>query len=826
MNKQLIVLIGLTLCGMLYAQQIDTKTVITNFFQLSQNDFEIDSKSKIPAEKKAYNDLKAADVDGGKTDGVITYSEYLTYLNKNKPGDISEFDFALSKLLPFLKDFTFTSGDFIATGVIDQPLVVSKGLILPAGSRLSISTWGSLRGYMPSDTVLNGIPVRGGKDTPVELYLSSEGFFLAGVQLAKDTVINGVPCKATIVEPWNVNIELLPNGFVTKATLSDKYTDVTTGLVFMPGEKIAYSWPGTVLTAAVLSQSRIIQGKNVVAYNPSRPEKGLWSGDLPNIYFKEGLVTLCYEENKVLYGNIIPGVQQYQYGADGKTVIGIIPVNSYFLGYPVVLNKILPPWDWNTQPTPTVTVADGKAQFTIDVGLQISGKSGVVNLPAGTKITIDIRTGACLSALFPDGKILTYDAVRDQMKPAQFSLEEQPLQIRTWMEQWLNDHPEAADGSNSGIRQAHLVVKERVSAAALATRMLQGVLLYKDKAKGLVAGNVALDINGDGKIQTSELVPDTVLEKDATNFSLEKILEYLIYNGVDRLPKARLQAMGEVMSTFPVFDPRKDSLGVFDILGSVLSKNGIHPFSSRRIYYFPNGSGDKVICDYINFYKSTGSPMQLTIDVFTPTRDSDFSIWVSLPGVPGKVHVFLYDNEKVQESVLHRQKGDYIEYWRSKGKDPNYWGIINEFTFYESGAMESYHGIPFLDNFPELPLPAGVSWRMGPDGYPPIPNVAEWNPDGQLVAIYEPNGYFDLPGGITVERPKWIRWFDNAPQGKILVACDMNHLVTLTMKKGTYTLYRFVDDKWVPYTKTFAADTKLTVQGFILDDKGNITSYW
>lgn len=813
--------------------RLDTRAVLTNFFKLSQNDFGIDSKSKIPAEQKAYNDLKTADVDGGKPDGVITYSEYLTYLNKNTPGDISEFDFALSKLLPLLKDFTFTSGDFIATGVTEQPLEVSKGLILPAGSRLSISAWKSIRVHMPSDAVLKGIPARGGKDIPVELYLSAEGFCLGAFQLAKDTVINGVPCKATIVDSWDINIELLPNGFVAKATLSDKYTDATTGLVFMPGEKIAYRWPGTVLTTAVLSQNRIIQGKNIVAYNPSRPERGFWSGDLPNIYFEKGLIKLCYEENKVLDGNMISGVQQYQYGADGETVIGVIPANSYFLGYPVVLNKILPSWDWNTQPTPTVTVADGKAQFTIDVGLQISGKSGVVNLPAGTKISIDIRTGACLSAVFPDGKTLTYDALRDQMKPVQLSSEEQPLQIRTWMEQWLKDHPEATDGSNKDIRQAHLVVKERVSAAALEierissfTQMLQGILLYKDKSKGLAAGNIALDINGDGKIQDSEVVPETILEKGAAKFSLEKILEYLIYNGIDRLPKARLQAMGEVMSTFPVFDPRKDSLGVFDLLGSVLSKNGIHPFASRRIYYFPNGSGDKVICDSISFYKSTGSPMELTIDVFTPTRDSDFSILVSLPGVPGKVKACLYDNEKVQESVLHRQKGDYKEYWLSKRKDPEYWHTINKFTFHASGAMASYSGIPFFENFPALTLPAGVSWRMGPDGYPPIPNVAEWQPDGQLIAMSEPNGYFDLPGGITVNSPRWIRWFDNAPQGRIYVQCNMARLVTLTMKKGTHTLYRFVDGKWVSYTKTFAADTKMTVQGFILDDKGSITSYW
>lgn len=167
--------------------------------------------------------------------------------------------------------------------------------------------------------------------------------------------------------------------------------------------------------------------------------------------------------------------------------------------------------------------------------------------------------------------------------------------------------------------------------------------------------------------------------------------------------------MGEAMSTLPVFDVRRDSLGNLDLLGSVLSRKGIHPFSARRIYYFPDGSGVKVICDSIGFHESTGSPASLTVDVFSPARDNDFSIFVSLPGVEGKVHVFLYDNEIVQESVTHRQKGDSKEYWLSKGKDPEYWNIVNRFTFHETGSMASYNGIPFIGDFPWINLPENVT---------------------------------------------------------------------------------------------------------------------
>lgn len=125
-----------------------------------------------------------------------------------------------------------------------------------------------------------------------------------------------------------------------------------------------------------------------------------------------------------------------------------------------------------------------------------------------------------------------------------------------------------------------------------------------------------------------------------------------------------------------------------------------------------------------------------------------------------------------------------------------------------------------------MTLPAGVTWRVGADGHPPIPNVAEWNASGQLIAMSQPNGFFVLPGGITVNSPRWLRFLEDQPQGRIYVQCDDSRPVTLTIKRGTYTLYRFVDNRWVPYTRTFASDTTVRAQGFMLDDKGVITSFW
>lgn len=355
--------------------------------------------------------------------------------------------------------------------------------------------------------------------------------------------------------------------------------------------------------------------------------------------------------------------------------------------------------------------------------------------------------------------------------------------------------------------------------------IFDAALTLKTNGNGFIPGNIAIDYNTDGVIQGKEIIPESEIANGSDVAERSKIISYIIAN-IGSLPRGLLEKIGKVMSSLPQFDPRHDSFGMLDQLGSALSKVGVHPFSERRIYYFPNGSGDKVICDSIDFYKSNGSPMSMTIDVFTPAKYNDFSIWLYLPGSIGRVQAFLYDNDKVQESVLHRQKGDSKEYWLSKGKDPEYWSIINRFTFYKSGAMASYNGIPFIENFPEINLPGNVTVNGSENGYPPMPNVAEWSESGQLLAMSEPNGYFTFPGNITVSSPRWVRWLNGKKYGDIYVQCNMERLTKLFFKKGTYTLYKSENNDWKSYQKEFIKDTTITVQGFIVTNDGKISAYW
>lgn len=355
--------------------------------------------------------------------------------------------------------------------------------------------------------------------------------------------------------------------------------------------------------------------------------------------------------------------------------------------------------------------------------------------------------------------------------------------------------------------------------------ILDTAVTLKNIGKGFIPGNIAIDFNNDGVVQDKEIIPESKIANGSDISERSSIIFYIISN-IASIPRGQLEKIGKVMSSWPQFDPRNNSFGMLDQLGSALSKMGVHPFSERRIYYFPNGSGDKVICDSIDFYKSTGSPMSLTIDVFTPTKYNDFSIWINLPGENGRVRICLYDNDKVQESVLHRQKGDYKEYWLSKGMDPEYWKIINRFTFFKSGAMASYSGIPFIDNFPEINLPENVTVNGSENGYPPIPNIAEWSETGQLVAMSEPNGYFTFPGNFTVSSPRWVRWLFDKEYGDIYVQCNMARLTNILFKKGIYTLYKYENNDWKPYKKNFINDTTMTVQGFIVTNDGKISAYW
>jgi hypothetical protein len=118
--------------------RLDTRGQLASFFKLSQNDFDIKSKSTVLTEKEAYIKYAQADID---TDGRVTYSEYLNYLNKLTPNSISKYDLALSTVLPLLKDFSFSTGaGTIGTGVLEKTIELLSGRIsLSAGSKITIA---------------------------------------------------------------------------------------------------------------------------------------------------------------------------------------------------------------------------------------------------------------------------------------------------------------------------------------------------------------------------------------------------------------------------------------------------------------------------------------------------------------------------------------------------------------------------------------------------------------------------------------------------------------------------------------------------------------
>lgn len=116
--------------------RLDTRTQLTGFLKLSQNDFAIDSKSAVASESAAYIANKAADANA---DGSITYAEYLEYLNKISPYSITAFNLAISKLLPYLKDFSFSAtGGTVGSGVLTEDYRAGS-ITLPAGAKITIA---------------------------------------------------------------------------------------------------------------------------------------------------------------------------------------------------------------------------------------------------------------------------------------------------------------------------------------------------------------------------------------------------------------------------------------------------------------------------------------------------------------------------------------------------------------------------------------------------------------------------------------------------------------------------------------------------------------
>ncbi|HOX91803.1 MAG TPA: hypothetical protein PLC54_02700, partial [Spirochaetales bacterium] len=581
--------------------------------------------------------------------------------------------------------------DYIARGVLKTAHALNKGLLLPAGSELRIMSYGTLRVYAPGPTVtLSGLPIRSGTATPIDFYCGSpQGLFLGQFQLAEDRVINGIPCKAKAVEEWNVSTELYENGNVHRATLASATT--IDGIAFLPDEIIKLGWDGELESATILS-SRNIAGKAVVAYQSGDPAKGLWSGSRPNLYMSKGVLVSCYQENFMVGKTVINAINLYHYSADGKTLSGMTVLSPYFLGYPVSLGKSLYPWEWEVSQS-DILFSGSTASFTIDAGLALNGKRTSQLLEAGTKLIIDTAGFFCIHAELPDGQSFRWTKA-DAMKAPLLEGEQLYLQIATWMEQWLKANPEnPSDDSRTRLVLSHASILNSAKAeltliqhSKFILEILGDILVYKKKGGPLAPGSVGLDMNGNKRLEGSELVPSFASTAGAKLFSPEEILAYLLEHGIGALPKQSLVAMGETMAKAQPFAWRSDSLGILDSLGSTLSSLGVHPFADRKIYYFPNGSGDKMLCDTIEFYPS-GMPSLLTIDSSelgaNDVGGTNETVSFTVPG-GSKARVWLYAQHRVQRAKDHAQDEAF---WASAGIAQWYWSQINVVRFHESGQI-------------------------------------------------------------------------------------------------------------------------------------------
>lgn len=793
------------LAGSLFGETVSTRSAIERFFALSQNDFEIDSKSKNADEQKAYSSYKKADRDG--KDGRVTYGEYLSHVNDITPGFIANYDFALAKILPSLKDFHFVDeAAFLASGTIGGPLAIDGDFVIPGGSKITLFKNSGFRVNAANDFAIHGISVRSGADTPVDVYYDDEkGYYPGKIQLLKDTLIDGVPCRGGHVDIWDVNVSLSATGKVLCAVLSGDYT--SDGISFGKDEKIQRDDQGRIV-AAVIFRNRAIQDHPVIAVrhagNNSR-ETGLWGGQTPNVFFENGLISMCYESNKILHDVVIPNTHAYFYSATGE-VVGILPWTPYLWGFPVAPRAMKQNWDWDV-PLPTVNISGGQATFAIDVSVQISSGSKKAVLPEGSIVTLDIASGSCRAVKMPNGEALTYD-VKDRMRPALIPADRQTAQSLRWVDQWLAAHP----GEKDGNREAYIIhtsMKERLIAEKIAEekalsvrRMLDTVLLYKNKANGLAPGNIAMDQNGDGTIQDTELAPSSLLAPGDAEFPIESLLGYFVDSVARKIPVSRLRSVGVAMESVPLAD-WTESLGVLDSLGSILSAAGIHPFASRNIYYFPNGSGDKAPCLSVDFYPA-GTIKSLIAD---SAQFADRALTISIPDSAAKMQFWLYNPDRV--------KG---ENWAS-----GYYEKMNGVYFYEDGKLLGVGVIPYAEF--EIPGKLGCVQRKSQ-----IHGI-RWHPDGEVYTILfdsEIRTTWNLPGNNTAQNPVEIEWWRGDPRFAIKVALNGVGIFKAKFPKGTTAFYRFGKDGAIEsFTRNYKNDTELDVYaGFFLSRDGKVTDYW
>ncbi len=107
----------------------------------------------------------------------------------------------------------FENGDLRSCQVTESHRT-DRDLVLPEGSTLWWDESGKLESaWLADDTVLDGIPVKGGDKIVVSFHPAGT---LRTLFLSRDHVIHEIPCKASLLKP----VKLFPNGSLQSATLS------------------------------------------------------------------------------------------------------------------------------------------------------------------------------------------------------------------------------------------------------------------------------------------------------------------------------------------------------------------------------------------------------------------------------------------------------------------------------------------------------------------------------------------------------------------------------------------------------------------------------
>jgi hypothetical protein len=299
-----------------------------------------------------------------------------------------------------------------------------------------------------------------------------------------------------------------------------------------------------------------------------------------------------------------------------------------------------------------------------------------------------------------------------------------------------------------------------------------------------------------------------VLEPGNTVFSAERLFTLLVEK-VAMLPLSKLKLLGAAMATIPIASATED-LGAIDKLGSILSKAGIHPFAAKKIYYFPNGSGDKVLCRNIEFFPS-GMPKKIKLEIPKEVLQKDItSLIFSIPSQTEKLFIWSYSYEHLEKNNPGNKQTN------------GYWHDANEVEFWESGSLSR------IGNFAhaKVLLPAEYGCMKNPTA---THNIL-WTKEGrvyQLVPAGDGDKYI-LSDKMSISYLYSITWM-NIPQCKFAIGLENAIAVDLFFKKGQYTLYN-EDPKTkqlIPYTKVFDKDTMVTViGGFWVNAQGDITRYW